>query len=222
MSKQALRLFVDFDGTVTNYDIGDSIFETFLHSDLLKQGWHKEIIHEWKAGNISSHDCLIRECAHTGVSREELDRHLDRFGLTPGFIETVRFCKTQGIPLTILSDGLDYYIEYLLGKYGVSDVDYRANHMFFVNGSIGVEFPYLNKGCGRCGNCKRWHMVNLRKDGETVIYVGDGYSDRYAIRNADILFARGDLTEYCRENGMTYIMYKDFYDILRYLENGNG
>ncbi|MCE5250727.1 MtnX-like HAD-IB family phosphatase [bacterium] len=219
--KQATRLFVDFDGTITKHDIGDSIFETFLLPDLLRQGWHTKIIDEWKAGTISSHECLVRECANTRVTREELDRHLDKYGLTPGFKETVGYCKANGIPLMILSDGLDYYIEYLLGKFGLSEVDYRANSMFFTDGSIGVEFPYMDRGCGRCGNCKRWHMVNSRKNGETVVYVGDGYSDRYAIRNADRVFARGDLVEYCGKNGLSYTPYKDFYDIMRYLENGD-
>lgn len=222
MAERNIRLFVDFDGTVTEEDIGDSIFERFLHPDLLEKGWHREIIDEWKAGKVSSFECLRRECANTQVTREELDSHLDQYTLTPGFTETVKYCHSHRIPLTILSDGMDYYIEYLLAKFGISDIEYKANHMFFTNGAIGADFPYADMGCGRCGNCKRRHMETMRKDGETVVYIGDGYSDRYAIRDADVVFARGDLVEYCKKNGLEYRPFNDFYAILSYLENGDG
>ena len=60
-------------------------------------------------------------------------------------------------------------------------------------------------------------METLREDGETIIYVGDGYSDRYAIRNADVVIARGDLVEYCRNNGIEYELFNDFFDVLKAL-----
>ncbi|MBN1293101.1 MAG: MtnX-like HAD-IB family phosphatase [Candidatus Latescibacteria bacterium] len=221
MAGSAIRLFVDFDGTAAHDDVGDSIFEAFLLPDLLKQRWHDYIIDEWKAGKISSFECLITECEHTRVTQDELNRHLDQRTLTPGFTKTVAYCKDNGIPLTILSDGMDYYIEYILKKHGIGDVQFKSNHMYFNNGSLGVKFPYEGKGCGRCGNCKRWHIDTLRQNGETVIYVGDGYSDRYAIRDADIIFARRDLTEYCLKHAIDFHEYNDFFDILSYLENGN-
>ena len=221
MNYNKIRLFVDFDGTVTLKDVGDSIFETFLDPLLLRQGWHAAIIEEWKSGRLSSHECLTRECARTRVTKKELDRHLDAFTLTAGFIETIDYCRRNGIPLTILSDGLDYYIEYVLGKHGISDVRIIANHLVFDNGSLAVEFPYEAKGCGRCGNCKRWHLDTLAADGETIVYVSDGYSDRYAVRSADMLFARGDLIEYCGKYGIEFREYTDFFDIVRYLEHGS-
>ena len=217
MTETNIRLFVDFDGTITEHDIGDSIFETFLDPVLLEQDWHNNIIKKWKQGKLSSFECLKRECAHTKVSPGELDRHIDKYSLTPGFAQTADYCKTSGIPLMILSDGLDYYIQYLLEKNGLSHLDFKANHLIFKENCLDVEFPHKGKGCGRCGNCKRWHMKTLSEDGELIIYVGDGYSDRYAIRNADVVFARGDLIEYCRNNGIEYKPFNDFFDVLEVL-----
>ncbi|MFC1606432.1 haloacid dehalogenase-like hydrolase [Candidatus Latescibacterota bacterium] len=220
MTPNSLRLFVDFDGTATIEDIGDSIFETFLDPELLAQGFHDNVITEWKAGRMSSFECLTLECSNTYVTRTELDRHLDGFDLTPGFVETVRYCADNKIPLMVLSDGLDYYIDYLLKKNDLGAVPFKSNHIFFDNGSLGVEFPHQEHGCGRCGNCKRWHMEANTADGETVVYVGDGYSDRYAIRNADVIFARGDLVEYCLKNDIKHRKYSTFHEILGYLSNG--
>jgi 2,3-diketo-5-methylthio-1-phosphopentane phosphatase len=222
MEKEITRVFVDFDGTITVRDVGDSIFEHFLRPELLEKKWHQALIQEWKAGRISSRDCLVRECENTVVTREKLNRLLDSHSLTPGFDTMVDFCGEHEIPLTVLSDGLDYYIEFILGKFGLGEVDYRANHMYFVENSIRVDFPYVDKGCGRCGNCKRWHIDSERREGDTVVYVGDGYSDRYAIRSADMVFARGDLAEYCDSNGIRYTPFEHFHDVIREMRNGNG
>ena len=217
-----MRVFIDFDGTITERDVGDSIFERFLRPDLLEQGWHEVIITEWKAGRLSSRDCLVQECENTVVSPEELNLLLESHSLTPGFERFVDFCGERNMPLTVLSDGLDYYIEYILEKFGLGDVDYRANHMYFIENSIRVDFPYVERGCGRCGNCKRWHIDSERREGEKIVYIGDGYSDRYAIQSADLVFARRDLAEYCGSRGIAYIPFDRFDDVMREMENANG
>jgi len=222
MKERKIRLFTDFDGTVTNKDIANAIFDRFLRPELLKQGWHREILDKWKAGEISSLECLTLECENTIVSEQELNAELDKYKLTDGFVEFAEYCKKNSVPLIILSDGLDYYIKYILVKYGLGEIEYRANHMFFYNGSLRVEFPFANYGCGRCGNCKRWHINTLRRGDECVVYVGDGYSDRYAIRSADITFARSDLAEYCEKALMDYFPYENFYDVLQYIEDNYG
>ncbi len=222
MQTGSLRIFVDFDGTITTRDVGDSIFERFLHPELLEKGWHEEMIREWKAGRISSGDCLVRECDNTIVTRPELDSLLDEHTLTPGFIEMAEYCGRRNIPLVILSDGLDYYIKYILAKHGLGDLPHYANHMYFKESSIGVEFPHEHRGCGRCANCKRWHIESIRRDGEKTVFIGDGYSDRYAVMSVDKIFARRDLAEYCAANRMPYTPFRHFYDIMRHLENGNG
>ena len=215
-------LFVDFDGTVTNHDVGDGIFSKFLRNDFQEQGFHEKIIADWKAGIISSEQCLSEECANVIITEEELHNELEKYTLTPGFVAATEYCIENDIPITILSDGLDYYIEYILSKYGINNIPFISNHMYFKNGNMVVEFPFIDMGCGRCGNSKRWHMDMLRKDGDCVVYVGDGYSDRYAIKSADVVFAKHDLAEYCREKNHEFIPFQDFYPILKYLENGNG
>ena len=67
-----IRLFVDFDGTVTDKDVGNSIIDKFLRPDLIKQGWHEKILEEWKAGKISSEECLSLECKNCIVTEERV------------------------------------------------------------------------------------------------------------------------------------------------------
>lgn len=221
MNERNIRLYVDFDGTVTHRDVGNGIFSRFIRKELQEQNWHEEILTEWKAERISSRDCLIQECANSVATEDEMRHELENYNLTPGFVETAKFCRDNGIPLMILSDGLDYYIEYILAKYGLSFVEYRANHMFFTDGTLGVDFPHYAGGCGRCGNCKRSHIDTNKKNGETLIYAGDGYSDRYAIKSVDVVFARRDLARYCSKENIAYNPFNTFYDVLDYLKNGH-
>lgn len=222
MTGDIFRLYVDFDGTVTHRDVGNGIFDRFIRRELQEQNWHENILKEWKAERISSRDCLIQECANSLATESEMQEELENYNLTPGFIETAGYCRANKIPLMILSDGLDYYIEYILAKYGLSFVEYRANHMFFNgNGALGVEFPHFHGGCGRCGNCKRFHIDTQKQRDETLIYVGDGYSDRYAIKSVDVIFARRDLARYCTKEKIEYNPFDTFYDVLRYLKNGH-
>ena len=216
-----VRLFIDFDGTIAHHDVGNTLFTTFIPSELIEGSWHRDLIDAWKEGRITSEECLTEECRRASFTPDMLDRLLDTMALTAGFVEFAAFCRREGIPITILSDGLDYYIEYLLGKYGLSDIEFHANHLILENGEVGVSFPYAGKGCGRCGNCKRWHIDRLKREGELAIYIGDGYSDRFAIRSVDVVFARRDLSDYCDREGIDYIPYDDFHSILNYLKNSD-
>ncbi|MFC1541252.1 MtnX-like HAD-IB family phosphatase, partial [Candidatus Latescibacterota bacterium] len=211
----------DFDGTVTEKDVGDGIFKKFMRKDSENDELHEQLIEEWKAGRLSSEECLTQECARLVVSEEEFQAELDGFSLTPGFRETAEYCMNNNIPIMILSDGLDYYIDYILKRNGLENIPFYSNHMYFGNGGVNIEFPFVDNGCGRCGNCKRWHIIKNKKNDDCIVYVGDGYSDRFAIKNSDVVFARNDLAEYCMKNNHEFLPFKDFYSILTYLENWN-
>ena len=215
------RLFIDFDGTITDCDVGDGIFTRFMSPEAAESDLHNRLIADWKAGILSSEQCLKQECKGTIVNRAQFDEELERYELTPGFKRLVECCHEKDIPMMILSDGFDYYISYILEKHGAADIPFRSNHMLFNNGSLDVEFPWLEKGCGRCGNCKRWHIETESKTGERIIYAGDGYSDRFAIHDADVVFARRDLAEYCISQGREFIPYEDLHAITDYLETSD-
>ena len=64
-------------------------------------------------------------------------------------------------------------------------------------------------------------IVGPDRSGNEVIFIGDGLSDLCALPQADIIFARGDLLDYCRANKIPAFAYKDFYDILRRIKNSD-
>jgi 2,3-diketo-5-methylthio-1-phosphopentane phosphatase len=209
-----MKIFCDFDGTIAEQDVGNLLFETFADSR-----W-REAVEAWLAGRISSKECLIRECEAARVTREQLLSLADRQRLAPGFEEFVHFCQEHDIPLTVLSDGLDFYIERILANHGLGHLPIRANHLVFTGENrIAPEFPYIEHSCGRCANCKGYHLRSAGGSGEWLVYIGDGYSDRCAADEADLVFAKRDLRRYCREAAIPYVEFDTFYDVVEGLSS---
>lgn len=152
------------------------------------------------------------------ATEDEIIRFLDGFELDAGFQPFVELCRANDIDLTVVSDGLDFYIKHILECHRLGHLPVMANTGRLENGGLHVEFPYHNHTCRRCGNCKgeriREYKNSSRSETRTI-FVGDGYSDICAVREADVVFAKKDLEEYCVTNDITYHHYRDFFDVAR-------
>lgn len=205
-------VFCDFDGTISPRDIGYNLFNHFT------DGRNEELIPDWISGALSTRDCLEAEAAMVRAEPNEIYSFLDRFDIDPGFVDFLSLCRKNDAPITVLSDGLDFYIDYVLKRHGLDHLEVIANVGRLENGTITVDFPYTNSSCKRCGSCKA-ERINERRaqaDGETqTIFVGDGYSDTCAIEAADILFANKDLEKHCIKNNIEYYGFDSFADVSR-------
>ncbi|MEX2191473.1 MAG: 2,3-diketo-5-methylthio-1-phosphopentane phosphatase, partial [Bacteroidota bacterium] len=104
-----LRIYCDFDGTAAFRDVGNSLFRTFAGEK------SESIVADYLSGTINARECLARECEALGpVQRKSLEEFVDGFQLDPTFAPFVGFCRSRDIPLTILSDGLDFSVQRLL------------------------------------------------------------------------------------------------------------
>jgi 2-hydroxy-3-keto-5-methylthiopentenyl-1-phosphate phosphatase len=210
MSDAQVYIFCDFDGTVARRDVGYHLFHHF------SGGKNVELVRDWKAGLISSREILIREAALISASPVEIYQFLDSFDLSPGFEEFVRLCHCNGSPPVLLSEGMDFYIRYLLSHHGLEGLEVVSNQGELADGTIKIRFPYENRKCRRCGSCKGERIVEYRArhgDRPHTVFIGDGLSDVCAIEHADILFAKKDLERYCQEHGIAYNSFSDFFDV---------
>ncbi|HDL02678.1 MAG TPA: hypothetical protein ENH25_00950 [candidate division Zixibacteria bacterium] len=204
-------IFSDFDGSFSEKDIGHRIFRYFSNGEILP------LVEQWKRGEISSRECLRREAAMIHPTYDEIYEFLLDFRLADGAVEFYRTIKSLGIPFYIVSDGTDIYIDYILRKYDLGEIKYFCNIGKIENRTLSLDFIYDNDGCQRCGCCKGARINDLvgssRSEWE-IIFIGDGLSDICAVPHADIIYARGDLLEYCREHAINAKEYNDFNDIL--------
>ena len=89
------------------------------------------------------------------------------------------------------------------------------------DGRYALTFPSAHADClSASGTCKCARMRTLRQPGTTAVLIGDGASDFCAAREeADFVFAKGALLDFCREQALPHMAYTDFYDVKRVLSN---
>jgi len=75
--------------------------------------------------------------------------------------------------------------------------------------------------CGKCGTCKTAILKRYRLLYKNIVYIGDGFSDICASKEADIVFAKNILYEKCLEAGKECILYNNFKEIKEILKKLN-
>ena len=121
----------------------------------------------------------------------------------PGFRELV-----EEFEPTVISSGFHELIRPVLAREGV-DVEVLANNVEARPEGWRVRFRD-EAACATCGEaCKR---ASLPGNG-TVVYVGDGYSDRCAALAADRVFATAGLAGYLEQRGVPFARFEDLLDV---------
>jgi 2-hydroxy-3-keto-5-methylthiopentenyl-1-phosphate phosphatase len=215
--EKKITVFSDFDGTISTRDVGNRLFHHF------SDGKSEEAVRRWKLNEIDSRECLLLEgAAMRDITETELFEFIDSFEIDPSFIDFVEYLRRRDIRLYLLSDGLDIYIYRLLQKYKLDDLEVFANSALLVDGRFEFKFPYFDKSCGRCANCKGHHIRNLRQPESLAVYIGDGKSDVCALDEADIIFAKDYLADYCREHKIEFLPFNNFSAITEVLAERIG
>ena len=138
--------------------------------------------------------------------------------LRTGFREMWHYCQASDIPLAVVTLGLDFYVNALLDREGLSDIPFYAVGTDFTPQGIEYHYPRAQDGCRSWGNCKCSVLESYRGRGHPIVYVGDGRSDYCPAPKADVVFARSHLAERCRETGIPFRDFADFRDVLAYLK----
>ncbi|HHY22611.1 MAG TPA: MtnX-like HAD-IB family phosphatase [Bacilli bacterium] len=210
-----VTFFIDFDGTITKKDTCIAMSNAFCRKD-----WH-DINLKWQEGEISTAESAQQIFELLEVSKEQLKTFLQReIQIDDYFKDFLDLCDEGSHEVYILSDGYDFNIKTILfEKYGLKNIPFYSNKLIFLENQLEFESKYGSKSCFRCGTCKSNLMEKLRSKDDRAIYIGDGYSDMCAAKNADIVFAKKDLLKYCRENDIPAIAFDDFSDVMDWIKS---
>ncbi len=205
-------VLTDFDGTVTRTDVAEDILQEFAPPEW----WDIEELH--RARKIGTRETMVRQFALVHATEEEMLRFVDRHvQLDETFPAFVASCRDRGIPLEVVSEGLDFYLHHLLRKWRI-EVPVRTNRTSFEGRDVRIAYPYADPTCNLCGTCKLRRLFELRVAGYHVAYVGDGHSDLCPAVEADMVFAKKELADLCREEAIDFIPFDTFADVQRELE----
>ena len=204
-------LVVDFDGTVTQEDLLDTIASRFGDPVV-----YQEVEDGLDEGRMSLREVITREFEPVRKPLDEIvEWEFENVHIRPGFRELVELAGERGWRLVIVSSGFHELIEPILEREGV-EVELHANRVDPSPEGWKVLWQY-DESCDSCGeSCKRSIVQEFAGDDE-LVYIGDGYSDRCAAEASDLVFATRGLASYLDERGVPYERFDDFHDIARSL-----
>jgi 2,3-diketo-5-methylthio-1-phosphopentane phosphatase len=212
-----MRIICDFDGTITPQDTTDRVLEA-----LADPAW-RELEAQWVATEITASECMRGQIALIGGSQKDLDAVLDGAALDPGFADFVAWAERRGLPVAVVSDGVDYFITRILARHGLGRLPVVANRLAGAPGGWRLEQPWTRKGCAAgSGVCKCKAAGPWAGDRPTMIYVGDGRSDFCVSGRTDLLFAKGALADYAAARGQAFVPFETFHDVTRALARLTG
>jgi HAD superfamily phosphoserine phosphatase-like hydrolase len=191
-----LRLFVDWDGTVTVEDSLVQVIHAFGNPAILAEL-------EPRVGvDLTLHEEIAAEFAAIDAPLEDVvDWVLANVEVRPGLAELAELRPV------IVSAGFHELIEPVLRREGI-ELEVLANRVEASSDGWRVRFRD-EASCARCGEpCKRGSVA-----GEPYVYVGDGYSDRCAALAAERVFARDALAAYLDLRGRPYEPFRDLHEL---------
>ena len=207
-----VAILIDFDGTITTEDTNDKLVEVFSNEEIIK---FMEENNEREMTYIAYMDKLFSKLRIT--EEEYLEFILNEIELSKGFVEFYEEAKKLKIPIAIISGGFSNGIIPFFQQYGIDDAEIYSNHLNFQGNNVSLDFYHKRdpKCChfGYCGNCKTIHVNEFRKKYEKIIFIGDGITDEPVASQADIVFAKDGLLDYCKEHNIGAIPWNDFDDI---------
>jgi len=207
-----VAFLVDYDGTIALTDVSDTVMaEHVSHAD-----WER-IAAIYDAGQMGSRRLMEWEITLLRATEAELLATAAVQPHDPSFAPFVRRAAAAGIPVEVVSDGFGFFIGPALALLGLTDVPVVTARTTF-DGRVGtVGWPNGNPACGVCGTCKRQRVLDHQAAGRTVVFIGDGESDRYAAGYADVIFAKRALISICLARGWPYERWTEFADIHAWL-----
>jgi 2,3-diketo-5-methylthio-1-phosphopentane phosphatase len=208
-------LVLDFDGTLTDVDVGDAVCERFA-----PPAW-RDIDERWVRRELSLPEAQRAMWALVRATRDDAIAGARSLGhLRPGLDKLLDNAAAAGARVWLASGGFDFYIEALLGD-ALGRFERRYyNATRFDGDRVTVDFPHAALACAACAVCKGKVCDAARATGERVIFVGDGYSDRCVIGRADVIAAvRGShLARFCREANAPHLELDRLDELLVHLD----
>lgn len=207
------EIFCDFDGTITRVDATDAVLEAFA-----LPRW-REWEQRWVQGEITSQECLSRQVELIRANQDILAGFVARLPIDEGIVILDRRCAEHGIPLTIVSDGIDFLVEAVLRQHDLLHLPVFSNHLRWdEQGVPSLSFPFSSQDCASgAGTCKCSLTLASQPFSGRRVYIGDGRSDQCVSGKIQTVFAKGSLQDWCELNGISSIPFETLTDVVERL-----
>jgi HAD superfamily phosphoserine phosphatase-like hydrolase len=207
-----IAVLVDYDGTIAENDVTDLVLYRVL-GEVYRDGDD-----DYNAGLVGSRTLFEEQVKLLPGDPAEMIRLMEGQPHDPAFPAFARRALELGIPVEVVSDSFDFFLEPALRKLGAPEMPVIAATLTFDGERAAMAFPNGHPDCFVCGTCKRQRVLAHQAAGRIVAFVGDGETDRYAAAYADVIFAKHKLIDLCRREGWPFTPWRDFAELEAWLE----
>ena len=205
-------VLVDFDDTAAAQNVAELLLNRF------GQPTWTDVRERFRQGDLSLKDYQEITFREMQAGKSEMQEYVREHACFRGhFSEIAQFCQDRAVPMCILSQGLDFYIQALLDGSGYSSMPVHAVRAEFdAHGGriVGYAYDFAYPDAPELGNSKALMVRRFQEQGHHVFFAGDGRSDFEAGEVADTVFAHRQMAQMCSDAGIPYIPFTDFAPIL--------
>ena len=204
-------VLTDFDDTAA----AQNVAELLLH-EFGDPSWH-DVRERFRAGELSLKDYQEITFLNMQAGKSEMQDYVRRNAtFRPYFAQLWSVCQGNGIPMCIVSQGLDFYIQALLDGIGLPQVPVYAVQTRFDDRQriASYEYNFTYPDAPERGNSKAVMVKRFQEQGHHVYFAGDGRSDFEAGEVADTVFAHRQMAAMCDEASIPFHPFTDFGPVL--------
>ena len=208
-------VLTDFDDTAAAQNVAELLLHEFGHPT-----W-TDVRERFRAGELSLKDYQEETFLQMQADKNAMQSYVRaNADFRPHFKELSAFCQANSIPMCIISQGLDFYIQALLDECGQSDMPvYAVATEFDGQGWVcGYRYDFAYPDAPHLGNSKALIVRRFQEQGHHVFFMGDGRSDFEAGEVADTVFAHRQMAAMCDEAGIEFAPFTDFGPVLGALQ----
>jgi 2,3-diketo-5-methylthio-1-phosphopentane phosphatase len=180
---------------------------------------------DYRSAKITHFEALRRYFAAIHKTEDEVLAAVRQMELDPGLKKAVESLHQAGWSVIVTSAGCEWYIRRLLADAGVNVVVHANPGRFEAGRGLVMEMPvgspYLSQSLGVDKTAVVRQCVAA---GGKVAFAGDGFPDVEPARlvSGNLRFARADLADVLRREGLEFQPYRTWSDIAGALLRGNG
>ena len=202
-------VLTDFDDTAAEQNVAELLLQEFGDPT-----W-QDVRTRFRAGEITLKEYQEITFRNILADKETMQNFAKaQANLRPHFGEMLSHCQQRDIPVAVVSQGLDFYIEAVLEKAGFAQLPVHSVSTTFNQDGIGYHDHHAYPGDEHRGNSKGLIVERYQQQGHHVVYIGDGRSDFEAAERADLVFAHKVLAEECQRQQIPFRTFVDFGDVL--------
>ena len=204
----------DFDGTLTEKDFFKIIKDEYLVDE------SSELYKYLRDNKTIDAQYLSKVFNNIGRNEKEIAQDIMKISMDPFAKEFVENIKAHGGDFVIISAGTSYYIDMLLEKHNIKDIDVYSNKGVYKDKGIHFDLDKNSEFYSEAyGINKALVVKKLRSDYKTIYYAGDSAPDLAPALLADVVFAKETLIPLLEKENKKFIEFHNFSEVWDKLKN---